>query len=407
MSNSPVLRAVPNPGANLGPTPGPTPSTGVPPVAEAAQPAAAQAQAAKAAPARGAGRKKAIFAGVLLAALTGAAWYGYDWYTVGRFTVSTNDAYVKTDMSSLGAKVAGYVTNVPFSENAHVKAGDVVLKLDDGDYVLAVQSAEAKIAVQKATIARLRTQAGAQASKIASADAQLRMAEAQSDYANVVLDRQQSLLKQKAAAQQAVDDAKAKSIWNAGAVEQAKAGLDSAKVDADVIAAQIAEAEAAMAGLDTSLAEAKRNLSFTEIRAPFDGIIANRSVEDGQYISAGQRLMSLVPLTETYIEANFKETQIADLVPGQKADITVDAFDGETIEGHVESIAPASGAEFSLLPPENATGNFTKVTQRVPVRIAVPLAAAEALRPGLSVTVSVNTSGDANGNTGVQHTSLQ
>lgn len=377
MSNAPALRAVPSA----------TPASTTPENAAAPGPAPA-------APSGRTGVRKSLgLAAIVLAMLSGAAWYGYDWLTVGRFTVATDDAYVKTDVSSLGAKVAGYVMAVPFGENTRVKAGDVVLKLDDGDYLLAVQSAEARIAVQKATIARLEKQALAQVAQIASSEAQLRMAEAQSDNANAVLERQQSLLKQKAAAQQAVDDAKAKAIWNAGAAEQARAGLQSAKVDGDVLAAQIAEAEAGMAGLNTSLAEARRNLSFTEIRAPFDGIIANRSVEDGQYVSAGQRVMSLVPLNEAYIEANFKETQIAALVPGQSAEITVDAFDGETIEGKVESIAPASGAEFSLLPPENATGNFTKITQRVPVRIAVPPAAARALRPGLSVTVSVNTGG--------------
>lgn len=380
---APALRTIPNP----------SPTSAIPP-GEAASTAA---------PARTGGRKNLILTVILLAALSGAAWYGYDWLTVGRFTVSTDDAYVRTDVSSLGAKVAGYVTAVPFGENTRVKAGDVVLKLDDGDYLLAVHSAEARIAVQKAAIARLEKQALAQVARIASAEAQLRMAEAQSDNANAVLERQQSLLKQKAAAQQAVDDARAKAIWNAGAAEQARAGLQSAKVDADVISAQVAEAQASMAGLDTALAEARRNLSFTEIRAPFDGITANRSVEEGQYVSAGQRVMSLVPLNQTYVEANFKETQIAGLVPGQKAEITVDAFDGETIEGKVESIAPASGAEFSLLPPENATGNFTKITQRVPVRIAVPPAAARALRSGLSVTVSVNTGGQVP----VQVTSLQ
>lgn len=382
MSNAPALRAVPSatPDSAIAPAPGPA-----------------------ATPAPKGGRKRLVFAAILLTALSGAAWYGYDWLTVGRFTVSTDDAYVKTDVSSLGAKVAGYVTGVPFAENARVKAGNVVLKLDDGDYLLAVRSAEARIAVQKATIARLEKQAVAQVAQIASAEAQLRMAEAQSDNANAVFGRQQSLLKQKAAAQQAVDDARAKAIWNAGAAEQAMAGLQSAKVDADVIAAQIVEAEASMAGLNTALAEARRNLSFTEIRAPFDGIIANRLVEDGQYVSAGQRVMSLVPLNETYIEANFKETQIAGLVPGQLAQITVDAFDGETIEGRVDSIAPASGAEFSLLPPENATGNFTKITQRIPVRISVAPAAARALRSGLSVTVSVNTGGHVP----VQVTSLQ
>ncbi len=147
--------------------------------------------------------------------------------------------------------------------------------------------------------------------------------------------------------------------------------------------------------MNTTLAKAERDLSFTSVRAPFDGTVANRAVEPGQFVQGGTRLMALVPADGAYIEANFKETQLADLHAGQKAEISIDALDGEVFEGHVLSLAPASGSEFSLLPPENATGNFTKITQRVPVKVSVPPELAAKLRPGLSVTVTVDTRGAA------------
>ena len=158
-----------------------------------------------------------------------------------------------------------------------------------------------------------------------------------------------------------------------------------------MIAANKVQAEKSLAELQTGLAKTERDLSFTEIRAPFDGIVANRAVEPGQFVQGGTRLMALVPADGAYIEANFKETQLADLHAGQKAEIRIDVFDGEVFEGKVLSLAPASGSEFSLLPPENATGNFTKITQRVPVKVSVPAELAEKLRPGLSVTVTVDT----------------
>ena len=153
----------------------------------------------------------------------------------------------------------------------------------------------------------------------------------------------------------------------------------------------MSEARATLDGLKTDLAKAERDLSFTEIKAPFDGIVGNRAVEPGQYVQTGQRIMALVPVSTAYVEANLKETQLADVKLGQKATISVDAWDGATVQGTVESISPASGAQFSLLPPENATGNFTKITQRVPVRIRIPENAAAKLRAGLSVVVDIDT----------------
>ena len=335
--------------------------------------------------------RRAILGAVMLAALSGAAFYGHNWYVLGRFEVSTDDAYVKTDMSQLGAKVAGYVTEIPAAENASVKAGDVVLKLDDGDYKLAVDAAQAHIETQKAVIAGFTSQTQAQNAEIAAVEAKLVSAEASASNTVANSNRAAQLIKAKVVSQQTMDDWTMKRDAAEASVSEAKADILAAQAQLNVIASNKVQAEKSLAELHTSLAKAKRDLSFTEIRAPFDGIVANRAVEPGQYVQGGTRLMALVPAGSAYIEANFKETQLADLRAGQKVEITVDAFDGSTFEGSVMSLAPASGSEFSLLPPENATGNFTKVTQRIPVKVSVPAELAAKLRPGLSVTVTVDT----------------
>ena len=217
------------------------------------------------------------------------------------------------------------------------------------------------------------------------------MAEADADNFASILERQKTLAKKDFASTQAVDQARANSERADAGVASAKADLAAAEANYDVIQAEGQEARATLAQLKTELARAARDLAFTEIKAPFDGIIANRAVEPGQYVQTGQRLMALVPVASAYVEANLKETQLAEVRPGQKAEVSVDAWDGATIEGIVDSISPASGAEFSLLPPENATGNFTKITQRVPVRIKIDAHDAARLRAGLSVVVDIDT----------------
>ena len=335
--------------------------------------------------------KRAILGTAILAALSGAAYYGHNWYVLGRFEISTDDAYVKTDMSQLGAKVAGYVTEIPAAENTLVKAGDVILKLDDGDYKLAVEAAQAHIETQKAVIAGFTSQTEAQNAQIAAVEAKLVSAEAAASNTVTNSNRTAQLIKAKVVSQQTMDDWTMKRDAAEASVSEAKADILAAQAQLNVIAANKVQAEKSLAELQTGLAKTERDLSFTEIRAPFDGIVANRAVEPGQFVQGGTRLMALVPADGAYIEANFKETQLASLHAGQKAEITVDAFDGSTFEGRVLSLAPASGSEFSLLPPENATGNFTKITQRVPVKVSVPAELAEKLRPGLSVTVTVDT----------------
>ena len=203
------------------------------------------------------------------------------------------------------------------------------------------------------------------------------------------------------ASRQALEAAQAARDQSAAAVLSAKAALTAAGANVEVFKAQRLEAQGALKQLQTSLEKARRDLSFAVIRAPFDGVIGNRAVQVGGYVQPGQRLAALVPLSAVYVDANFKETQLGDLRPGQPVDIRVDAVPGRSFVGTVASLAPASGSVFSLLPPENATGNFTKVVQRIPVRIQLKLGKDEQglLRPGMSVVVHVNTRGTAGAQT--------
>jgi membrane fusion protein (multidrug efflux system) len=337
--------------------------------------------------------RRLAIGGALLLAVGAAGWFGYDWWTVGRFTVSTDDAYVGAYNTTLAAKVAGYIANVAVTDNAHVHAGDVIATLDDGDYRLAVDSARNKVATQQATIARIGHQVDAQQAAVEQAKAQLVSAQAAATRMQLELDRQNKLAAQDFASRQTLEQAQANRDQSIAAVQGAQAALDSATANVDVLRGQQQEAMGTLDELKTALAKAERDLSFTVIRAPIDGVIGNRAVQTGDYLQPGQRLASLVPLNGVYVDANFKETQLARLRPGQPVSIAVDALPQDAIQGTVESLSPASGAVFSLLPPDNATGNFTKIVQRLPVRISVPAAVADQgrMRPGMSVVVSVNT----------------
>jgi len=311
--------------------------------------------------------------------------------------VSTDDAYVQAYNTTLAAKVSGYLASVPVTDNTYVQTGDVVATLDDGDYRLAVDSARGKVATQQATIARIGHQIAAQEAAVEQAKTQLVSAQAAATRTELELVRQNQLVARDASSRQLLEQAQANRDQAVAAVNGAKAAIDSAAANVDVLRGQEQEAISSLDELKTALAKAERDLSFTVIRAPLDGVIGNRAVQTGDYVQTGQRLASLVPLDEVYVNANFKETQLARLRPGQKATIAVDALPEHAIEGMVESFSPASGAVFSLLPPDNATGNFTKIVQRLPVRIRVPTVVAREglLRPGMSVVVSVNTKASA------------
>jgi membrane fusion protein, multidrug efflux system len=339
------------------------------------------------------GRRKAALGAVVAIAAGVAGWFGYDWWTVGRFTVSTDDAYVQAYNTTLAAKVSGYVANVLVTDNARVHTGDVIATLDDGDYRLAAESARGKVATQQATIARIGHQIDAQQAAVEQAKAQLVSAEAAATRTQLELDRQTQLVARDASSHQLLEQAQANRDQAIAAVQGGKAAIESASANVDVLKGQQQEAISTLDELKTALAKAERDLSFTVIRAPIEGVIGNRAVQTGDYVQPGQRLASLVPLNEVYVDANFKETQLGRLRPGQPVSIAVDALPSHAIQGTVESLSPASGSVFSLLPPDNATGNFTKIVQRLPVRIHVPATVADQglLRPGMSVVVSVNT----------------
>ncbi len=338
-------------------------------------------------------RRGLILPLVVLAALGGGGYEGYRWFVEGRFIVSTDDAYVKADMSTIAAKVSGYVVGVPVVENASVSKGQVLATIDEGDYRNAVDAARARIETQTATVARIGTQIGAQNAAIDQAKAMLQSAKADAVRYAAEFERADALVRSTYGTQQRLDQARADRDRSVAAVANATATVTAAQAAMDVLQAQKVEAQKVKGELQTVLDKANRDLSFTTIRAPFDGVVGNKGVQPGQFVQPGTRLLSLVPLESAYIEANFKETQINRLKPGQKVEIKPDALGDRSVQGTVESIAPASGAEFSLLPPENATGNFTKIVQRLPVRIAVPpeVAREGLLRPGLSVVVDVHT----------------
>ncbi|MGX9179031.1 HlyD family secretion protein [Mesorhizobium sp. BHbdii] len=329
---------------------------------------------------------------IALGLLGAAAWYGYDYWTDGRFMISTDDAYVQADMAFISPKISGYVDQVKVTENQQVKAGDPLLVVDNGDYKIAVAQAEAQIATLSKTLDRIDAQTEAARASLEQAQAQKTADQAAAANAARVQTRAAQLLKTHVGTQAQLDDAQTAVEQANAALVGADAQIAAAQANIGVLQAQRAETASTLASLQLARDKAARDLSFTVLRAPYDGVVGNRSVEQGDLISPGQKLAVIVPMDKLYIVANFKETQLARLVPGEKVRISVDAIDGQDFEGTVSSLAPASGAVFSLLPPENATGNFTKVVQRVPVRIDVPADVLKTgkLRAGLSVVVAVD-----------------
>lgn len=335
-------------------------------------------------------RGKIIRLAIAAVVLATAGYFGYQYWTVGRFQVSTDDAYVQADMSMIGNKLAGYVKELPVADNTAVKTGDVIARFDSSDYELALASAKARVETQIATMATISQQIVAQQAQVKAAGSQLTSAQASEQTAAIVQARASELLKSKVGTQQTMDTTTGALLSARASADTATANLEAAKAQIGILNAQANAAGKLLEELNIAVKKAENDLNYTEVKAPFNGIVANRAVELGQFVGAGSRLMAVVPVQDSYIQANFKETQLRDIHPGQKVEIIVDALDGKKIEGVVESIAPASGADFSLLPPENATGNFTKITQRFPVKIALPDGVGANLRSGLSVSVTID-----------------
>jgi membrane fusion protein (multidrug efflux system) len=356
------------------------------------RPAPATPVGEKAAPVRNRRKLTLIAAGAALAVVA-AGWFGYNYLTVGRFMVSTDDAYVRADATTLAAKVGGYVSAIEVGDNTFVHAGDVIARIDDGDYRLAVDAARGKVATQQAAVTRLGKQIPAQQAAVEQARAQLTSAQASATRWQSELERQQALANKEFASRQTLEQAQASRDQAVASVQSAQGAVDAALANVEVLKAQQQEAARTLDELQTASAKAARDLSFTVIRAPIDGVLGNRAMQVGDYVQTGTRLASLVPLADVYIDANFKETQLERIKPGQPVSISVDALPDHNVTGTVMSVSPASGSVFSLLPPDNATGNFTKIVQRLAVRIHLPAEVTDKrlLRPGMSVVASVNT----------------
>ena len=335
---------------------------------------------------------------VVLALGVSGGWY---WWNVLRFLQSTDDAYVQSDISLISPKVEGYIKEVRVADNQEVAEGSVLFVIDDRDFAAKVAQAEAAVATEEAMVTTYGSRLDLQRAMIEEAQAMLESAEADLSRAQRDFTRYSALMSSDFASRQRFEQAQADSRKAEAAVARSRAALAAAQNQLAVLRSQRHEEEGRRQQARATLQLARNDLENTVIRAPVSGVAGNRAGQVGQYVKAGTQLLSLVPLSRVYVTANFKETQLTHMRPGQLAAVSVDAYPDLTIDGRIESFAPASGAQFSLLPPDNATGNFTKIVQRVPVRIALPANSplTGRLRPGLSVTVAVDTrdSGDGDG----------
>jgi len=323
-------------------------------------------------------RRRQLLLALTAVVLVAGVGYGTYWYAVGRHFESTNDAYLGADSVTVAPKVAGYVAELKVQDNQRVKAGDVLARIDPRDYQTALDSATADLESARATAANIDAQLEEQQSTIAQAQAAVVFSEQERKrYADL--------------ARTGVGTAQRQQQTEAD-LAQRRAALSAAKAHVDVLQTQRRQAEAAIAAKTAALEQAKINLDQTTLTAPVDGVVGDRTVRQGQLVQAGTRLMSVVPTQNIYLVANFKETQTGRMAPGQTVTIAIDSYPDHPIKGTVDSLAPGTGAQFALLPPENATGNFTKIVQRVPVKILLdaknPLTSR--LRPGLSVTATVD-----------------
>jgi len=329
----------------------------------------------------------AVGLGVLAAAL-----YGYHWLTVGRFIESTDDAYVGGDITVIAPKVAGFIEQVAVTDNQKVDAGELLVKLDDRDYRAALARAEAAAQAQRATLENLDATRRLQLAVIAQARASITASEAEVKRSREDEARFRDLSAHSAASIQVYQKAEADYKEALAQDQKSRAAADAAERQLEVIDTQKRQTEAALAEATAGVDLARLNLSYTELRAPIAGVVGNRSARTGAYASIGTQLISIVPARGLWIDANFKESQLARMREGLPVTVKADVLPGQKFAGHVASLAPATGAEFSVLPAENATGNFTKIVQRVPVRIVLDGNASMLgrLRPGLSVSVDVD-----------------
>jgi membrane fusion protein (multidrug efflux system) len=322
---------------------------------------------------------------------------GTRYWKVGQFIEATDDAYVKADSTIVAPKVSGYIANVIVEDNQSVKAGQLLARIDDRDLRTALDDATANVAAATAAIAHLDAQIAAQGSLIRQADAGVTAAAAALSLSQRNDVRRQTMAEVGYGSVEQADSASTAAKEGRANLERLQAAAVTARQQIGIFTTQRQQAEAQLARTEAAKHQAELNLSYTGIVAPIDGTVAARSVRMGQYVQAGTQLMALVPLKQVYVVANFKETQLTQVQPGQLARVRIDTFPEHDLVGHVDTIAPASGMEFSLLPPDNATGNFTKIVQRIPVKIVFPLneTLAGRIRPGMSVEAQIDTRAQA------------
>ncbi|WP_342652705.1 HlyD family secretion protein [Pseudomonas sp. F3-2] len=348
------------------------------------------AAAAPSKPARG---KRLMLLLLVAVIVVGAVIFGLHWWTVGRFLESTDDAYVGGDVTVIGPKVPGYITALKVVDNQFVHAGDLLVKIDDRDYLAALAKAEGAVAAQEALLANLDATEQLQHAVVSQAKAGIDAANAETVRSRDDQKRYEVLSGRSAVSIESFQraDATYKTAQANGA--RAQASMLASQRQLDVIATQKQQARAALAQARAERDLARLNVAYTELRTPVDGVIGNRRARVGAYASAGSQLLSVVPATGLWVDANFKEDQLTHMQVGQAVTIEADVLPGQVFHGHLDSLAPATGSQFSVLPPENATGNFTKIVQRVPVRVYLDGDDGNLgkLRPGLSVIAQVDT----------------
>ncbi|QWT21403.1 HlyD family secretion protein [Bacillus sp. NP157] len=332
-----------------------------------------------------------LIAGAVVA--LGAVAYGVHWWTTGRFIQDTDDAYVGGDVTVIGSKVPGYVQLVAVTDNQAVHKGDLLIRIDDRDYRAAAAKADAAVAAGEAALRNLDAVAALQESVIHQAQAGMAAADAEATRARLDDTRYGDLVSRSAVSVESAQRARAAAQTADASRQKASAAVEAARRELDVIDTQKRQAEAALAQARAQADSAHLDLSYTEVRAPVDGTIGNRRARVGAYVGAGSPMLAVVPAHGLWVDANFKEDQLARMKVGEAVDIRADILPGRAFRGHIASLAPATGAQFSVLPPENATGNFTKIVQRVPVRVVLDGSDGDlgVLRPGLSVTATVDT----------------
>ncbi|MDR3398250.1 MAG: HlyD family secretion protein [Pandoraea sp.] len=338
-------------------------------------------------------RRKKILLGALALSLVAGLGWGAQWWFVGRFIESTDDAYLQADSMTVAPKVGGYVTEVLVRDNETVTVGQPLVRLDGRQYQAAYDEAQATVVAREADVARAQAELSQHASTIAQARAELDSARANAAYSAGQVKRYAPLVATGAETDERLAELRNSSARADASLKSNEASLQSSERQTDTLTAALAQTKAQLTVAQASARKADLDLADTVVKSTLAGRIGDRAVRVGQFAQPGTRLLTVVPVQNVYLTANFKETQVGHMRPGQPVTVHVDALPGEPIHGVVDSLSPGTGAQFALLPAQNATGNFTKIVQRVPVRIRldVPESLRPVLLPGLSVTADVDT----------------